>query len=368
MKIITTKSILLESINIVQKAVPSKTTLPILEGILFDAKGGKLKLTATDLEIGIETVSNVDVIEPGKIVLSSRMIGDIVRKLPDSDIEIETSEGNLVSIKSEGSKFKIVTLPYEEYPELPAVKKESGIVLKQNILKEMIRKTIFAVSFDEVRPILTGVLFDVSGNELTMVALDGFRMAVKKNSIINDNNFRAVIPGKTLTEIGKIINEKEENVNIYFSKNHIQVQIEDTIIVSRLLEGEFINYKQIIPSEYKIKIKVSSNLLMEACDRAALFARDSSNNMIKFEINEDLMVIMSNSQNGDVHEELQIQKEGNDIEIAFNAKYFIDVLKVIEGEEITIEFTTNVSPSIIRPINNEDYLYLVLPARFKKNN
>ncbi|TAH60190.1 MAG: DNA polymerase III subunit beta, partial [Gottschalkiaceae bacterium] len=277
-------------------------------------------------------------------------------------------EGNLVSIKSEGSKFKIVTLPYEEYPELPAVKKESGIVLKQNILKEMIRKTIFAISFDEVRPILTGVLFDVSGNELTMVALDGFRMAVKKNSIINDNNFRAVIPGKTLTEIGKIINEKEENVNIYFSKNHIQVQIEDTIIVSRLLEGEFINYKQIIPSEYKIKIKVSSNLLMEACDRAALFARDSSNNMIKFEINDDLMVIMSNSQNGDVHEELQIQKEGNDIEIAFNAKYFIDVLKVIEGEEITIEFTTNVSPSIIRPINNEDYLYLVLPARFKKNN
>ncbi|MDD4503522.1 MAG: DNA polymerase III subunit beta [Clostridiaceae bacterium] len=368
MKIITTKSTLLESINIVQKAAPSKTTLPILEGILFDAKNGKLKLTATDLEIGIETVSNVDVIEPGKVVLSSRMVGDIVRKLPDADIEIETAEKNLVCIKSEGSNFKIVTLPYDEYPELPVVKKENGITLKQNILKDMIRKTIFAVSSDEIRPILTGVLFDVSGDKLTMVALDGFRMAVKWNGIINDNNFRAVIPGKTLSEIGKILNENEENVNIYFSKNHIQVQIGETIIVSRLLEGEFINYKQIIPSEYKIKVKVSSNMLMEACDRAALFARDSSNNMIKFEINDDLMVIMSNSQNGDVHEELKIQKEGNDIEIAFNAKYFIDVLKVIDGEEITIEFTTNVSPSIIRPCNNTDYLYLVLPARFKKNN
>jgi len=368
MKIITTKSTLLESINIVQKAAPSKTTLPILEGILFDAKNGKLKLTATDLEIGIETVSNVDVIEPGKVVLSSRMVGDIVRKLPDADIEIETAEKNLVCIKSEGSNFKIVTLPYEEYPELPVVKKENGITLKQNILKDMIKKTIFAVSSDEIRPILTGVLFDVSGDKLTMVALDGFRMAVKWNGIINDNNFRAVIPGKTLSEIGKILNENEENVNIYFSKNHIQVQIGETIIVSRLLEGEFINYKQIIPSEYKIKVKVSSNMLMEACDRAALFARDSSNNMIKFEINDDLMVIMSNSQNGDVHEELKIQKEGNDIEIAFNAKYFIDVLKVIDGEEITIEFTTNVSPSIIRPCNNTDYLYLVLPARFKKNN
>jgi DNA polymerase-3 subunit beta len=368
MKIITTKSTLLESINIVQKAVPSKTTLPILEGILFDAKNGKLKLTATDLEIGIETLSSVDVIEPGKIVLSSRMIGEIVRKLPDADIEIETAERNLVYIKSEGSNFKIVTLPCDEYPELPAVKKETGITLKQNVLKDMIRKTIFAVSSDEVRPILTGVLFDVSGDKLTMVALDGFRMAVKQNKILNDNNFKIVIPGKTLSEIGKIINENEEAVNIYFSKNHIQVQIEDTIIISRLLEGEFINYKQIIPEEYKIKVKVSSNTLMEACDRAALFARDSSNNMIKFEINEDLMVIMSNSQNGDVHEEVKIQKEGNDIEIAFNAKYFIDVLKVIDGEEITIEFTTNVSPSIIRPCDNDEYLYLVLPARFKKNN
>jgi DNA polymerase-3 subunit beta len=368
MKIITTKSTLLESINIVQKAVPSKTTLPILEGILFDAKNGKLKLTATDLEIGIETVSNVDVIEPGKIVLSSRIIGDIVRKLPDADIEIEKAEGNLVCIKSEGSKFNIVTLPYDEYPELPVVKKENGIVLKQNTLRDMIRKTIFGVSLDEVRPILTGVLFDVSGDELTMVALDGFRMAVKKYGIINDNKFKAVIPGKTLSEIGKIINENEESVNIYFSKNHIQVQIENTIIVSRLLEGEFINYSQIIPSEYKIKVKTSSNQLMESCDRAALFARESSNNMIKFEIIDDMMIIMSNSQSGDVHEELKIQKEGSDIEIAFNAKYFLDVLKVIEGEEITIEFTTNVSPSIIRPVNDTDYLYLVLPARFKKNN
>jgi DNA polymerase III subunit beta len=368
MKIITTKSSLLESINIVQKAVPSKTTLPILEGILFEAKNGKLKLTATDLEIGIETLSNVDVIEPGKVVLSSRIVGDIVRKLPDADIEIETAEKNLVYIKSERSNFKIVTLPHDEFPELPVVKKENGITLSQSILKDTIKQTIFAVSSDEVRPILTGVLFDVDGEKLTMVALDGFRMAVKWNGIINDNSFKAVIPGKTLSEIGKILNENENPINIYFSKNHIQVQIEDTIIISRLLEGEFINYKQIIPSDYKIKVKVSSSKLMEACDRAALFARDSSNNMIKFEINDDLMVIASNSQNGDVHEELKIQKEGNDIEIAFNAKYFIDVLKVIEGDEITIEFTTNVSPSIIRPSDGTGYLYLVLPARFKKNN
>jgi len=367
MKIITTKATLLEAINIVQKAVPSKTTLPILEGILFDAKNGKLKLAATDLEIGIETVTNVDVIEAGKAVLSSRIVGEIVRKLPDADIEIKV-EKNIVYINSENSNFKIITLPHDEFPEIPKVKEENGITLTQNIFKDMIRKTIFAVSTDEVRPILTGVLFEVNGPQLTMVALDGFRMAVKWNEIINDRSFKAVIPGKTLSEIGKILNESEDAVNIYFSKNHIQIQIGDTIIVSRLLEGEFINYRQIIPAEYKIKIKVFANKLMEACDRAALFARDSSNNMIKFEIVDDLMVIMSNSQNGDVREEVNIQKEGNDIEIAFNAKYFIDVLKVIDSEEITAEFSTNVSPSIIRPCDTTGYLYLVLPARFKKNS
>ncbi len=368
MKIMTTKSVLLESINIVQKAVPSKTSLPILQGILFDAKNGNLRLTATDLEIGIETVAGVDVIEPGKAVISSRIIGDIVRKLPDSDIEIETMEKELVNIKSNGSNFEVFTLPYSEYPELPVVRREKGITLKQNELKDMIRKTIFAVSSDEARPILTGVLFDISGDRLTMAALDGFRMAVKWNPIINENDFRAVIPGKTLSEIGKIIGEKDEEASIFFSKNHIQVKIENTIIISRLLEGEFINYKQIIPTEYKIKVKVSSNALMEACDRAALFAKDSSNNMIRIEINDDIMTIMSNSQSGNVREELGIQKEGNDIEIGFNATYLMDVLKVIEEEEITIDFTSNVSPSIIKPFNNEDYLYLVLPARFKKDN
>ncbi len=368
MKIITTRSNLLDGINTVQKAVPSKTTLPILEGILFDAKNGKLKLTATDLELGIETVSSVDVIEPGRIVLSSKIVGEIVRKLPDADVEIETVENNLVYIKSESSSFKIISLPHDEYPELTSVKKENGITLAQGTFKDMIRQTIFAVSTDEIRPILTGVLFDITGEKMTLVALDGFRMAVRWKGIMNDNSFKAVIPGKSLSEVGKILNDNEEPVSIYFTKNHILVQIAETIVVSRLLEGEFINYKQIIPSDYKIKVNVSADKLMDSCDRAALFAKDSSNNMIKFEILDELMIIMSNSQNGDVHEELKIKKEGSDIEIAFNAKYFMDVLKVIESEEITIEFTSNVSPSIIRPCDETGYLYLVLPARFKKNS
>jgi DNA polymerase-3 subunit beta len=366
MKIITSKNLLLNSINIVQKAVPSKTTLPILEGILLEAKNGKLKLTGTDLEVGIETTINVDVIVPGKTVISSKMLGEIVRKLPDSDIEIEMKDSNIVYIKCENSNFKINAMTADEYPDLPEVKKENGIVITQNKFKEMIKQTIFAVSTDEIRPILTGVLFEVEGDKISMVALDGFRMAVKNCSVINDTTFKSVIPGKSLAEIGKILDDTEEPVNIYFSKNQIIVQVQDTIVISRLLEGEFINYKQIIPNDYKIQITVPTSHLIESCERAALFARDSSNNMIKFEINDDVMSIRSNSQNGDVQEEVKIKKQGEDIEIAFNAKYFMDVLKVIESDDITIEFTTNISPSILRPLDDTGYLYLILPTRFKK--
>lgn len=366
MKIITNKISLLNGINIVQKAVPSKTTLPILEGILLEAKNGKLKITGTDLEIGIETTINVDVILPGRIVISSRILGEIVRKLPDSDIELELKDNNIINIKCEKSHFKINGLVPDEFPELPQVKKENGIVICQNKLKEMIRQTIFSISTDEIRPILTGVLFEAIGDKISMVALDGFRMAVKSYGIINDASFKAVIPGKSLSEIGKILEDTDESVYIYFSKNQILVQIQDTIVISRLLEGEFINYKQIIPSDYKIKIVVETEKLIESCERAALFARDSSNNMIKFEINEDIMSIKSNSQNGDVQEEIKIDKQGEDIEIAFNAKYFMDVLKVIDSKSITIEFTTNISPSILRPSDDNCYLYLILPTRFKK--
>lgn len=366
MKIITSKNLLLNAINITQKAVPSKTTLPILEGILIEAKNGKLKLIGTDLEVGIETTINVDVIVPGRIVISSRILGEIVRKLPDSDIELELKENNTVYLKCENSHFKVNGMTPDEFPDLPEVKKENGVVITQKKFKEMIKQTIFSVSTDEIRPILTGVLFEVVGDKISMVALDGFRMAVKNSSVINDNNFKAVIPGKSLSEIGKILEDNEEPVNIYFSKNQILVKVQDTIIISRLLEGEFINYKQIIPSDYKIKVTVSISKLIESCERAALFARDSSNNMIKFEINDDVMSIKSNSQNGDVQEELKVIKQGEDIEIAFNAKYFMDVLKVIDSEEITIEFTTNISPSILRPLDDIGYLYLILPTRFKK--
>ncbi len=363
MRIITNKNILSESINIVQKAVPSKTTLPILEGILFIAKNGKLILTATDLELGIETSIDVDVLEPGTLAVSANIISDIVRKLPSSEVEIVTKD-NYINIKSEGSEFEILGLSQEEFPELPLIDKDNEFTLPGAILKEMIRQTIFAVSNDEIRPILTGALLEVNKEKMTMVALDGYRMAVKTNNILSDINVKTVIPGKTLMELAKILGDDDEAVSILTSKNQILFKTGNTIIISRVLEGDFINYQQLIPNEHNIKIKMERSKLLEACDRAALFARDSSNT-IRFEIAEDIMNIRSNSEKGNVHEELHISKSGGDLEIAFNPRYFIEALKVIDKEEIEIEFTTSVSPSIIKVVKDPGFLYLVLPVRRK---
>ncbi len=366
MRIFANRNSLLEGISIVQKAVPSKTTLPILEGLLLEASTGKLKITGTDLEIGIETLINVDVVEPGRVVVSSKIFGEIIRKMPDADVEIYINDGNILNIKCEGSSFKLIGINSDDFPELPKISRENPITLTQKSMKEMIRHTIFAVATEDLRPIITGLLLEFSGEKATMVALDGFRMAVKWDDIKSDFVKKVVIPGKTMSEIQKILDDSDEKVNIYFTNNQALFQINETLITSRLLEGEFINYKQIIPVDNKITVVLNKSKLIEACERAALFARESNSNMIKFNIDDEKMTIRSNSQSGDVQEELAIEKEGMDIEIAFNAKYFMDSLKVIDTEKIKIELINNVSPCILKPFNQDGYLYLVLPSRFKK--
>lgn len=366
MRIFANKSSLLDGISTVQKAVPSKTTLPVLEGLLLEANAGKLKITGTDLEIGIETLVNVDVVEPGRVVVSSKLFGEIIRKMPDADVEISLKDSHVLHIKCEGSSFKLIGINSDDFPELPKIVQENDICLSEKTLKEMIRHTIFSVATEDLRPIITGLLFEFNEEKATMVALDGFRMAVKWDSIKSPINTKVVIPGKTMSEISKILEDSEELVHIYFSKNQALFHIGDTVITTRLLEGEFINYKQIIPAEHKINVITNTHKLIEACERAALFARDSNSNMIKFDITDGSMIITSNSQNGDVKEELVIEKEGADLEIAFNAKYFMDALKVIDTEKIKIEFINNVSPCILRPFEKEGFLYLVLPSRFKK--
>ncbi|MCT4565162.1 MAG: DNA polymerase III subunit beta [Maledivibacter sp.] len=367
MKIKCSQKQLSLAVNIVQKAVSTKTTLPILKGIFLEAKDNTLKLVGNDLDIGIENCIETQVFREGSIVISSRLFGDIIRKLPDADVEIEVDEQNNVFIRCENSDFKLVGQPAIEFPELPYVEEENTYVIGQDLLKNMIRQTIFATSQDETRPILTGALIEIENKDILMVAIDGYRLALRKAYLNADIQNKAVIPSKTLNEINRILgNESEGNVYISFTDKHILFTIDKTRIISRLLEGEFINYDQIIPKEYKSKVKVNTRNLLDSIERASLLAKEGKNNAIKFSIKDEIMSVSSNVEIGSVNEEVNIELEGEDIDIGFNSKYLLEALKVIDSEDIYLEFTTGVSPCVMKPTDNENYIYLVLPVRLSK--
>lgn len=361
------KNILQEAINTVQKATSSKTTYPILEGILIKAIDNKVILTATDLDLGIETFINADVHQNGSIVLNSKLFGEFVRKLPNDDFTLKI-ENNNVYITCKKSEFTLIGNNPAEFPQLPVINENSMYEVSQDILKDMIKQTIVAIAQDETRPILTGVLFEVKEGVLSFVALDGYRLAIKTVNINNNNNISAVIPGKTLNEISKILEPSKDMVKITFTPNHILFNLGNTKIISRLLDGDFINYRQILPDEYRLRVKANVVELMDSIERASLLAREGRTNLITFDIKEDKLIITSSSQMGKVYEEVKINLEGNELKIRFNARYFLDVLRIIDTEEIYMDFSTNVSPCIIRKIDNDDYTYLVLPVRINGNN
>lgn len=364
MKIICSKENLLEGINIVQKAVSTKTTLPILEGILVEADE-KIKLTGNDLEIGIECYVEADVKRKGSVVLGSRMFGDIIRRLPDSEIMIEVKENNAVAIECENSLFEIRGISAEGFPALPSITKENGIRMSQKIIKDMIKQTIFAVSIDENRPILTGSLFEYKDGRLTIVSIDGFRLALRTTSAVSEVGDRSiVIPGKTLNEISKIIQPADDDLYIYAAGNQILFDMGKCIMVSRLLEGEYLNYSGIIPKESETKVTVNTKELLACFERASLVITNEERRYpVKMDISDDMMVITSNTEVGNVREEIRLEMEGKKLEISFNPRYFIEALRVIENESIDVYFTTSIGPCTIRPVQGDEFAYLILPIR-----
>ncbi|MDR5658913.1 DNA polymerase III subunit beta [Serpentinicella sp. ANB-PHB4] len=362
MRFLIQKKSLLSAISIVQKAVSSKTTLPILKGIYIEAIDNHLKFIATDLDIGIEHVTESNIFEEGAVVIDAKLFSEIVRKLPDSEVEIYLDEQKLI-IKAEGTEFSIVYYPTDDFPELPVVEEKSTYKLNNHVLKSMIRQTVFATSQDEMKPVFTGVLIEIQENELNMVALDGYRLALKKAEIENDTNNKAIIPAKTLNEVSRIMDDAEEIIFMSLSEKHALFTLGQTRLISRLLEGEFINYKQIIPKEFKSKIRINTKKLLESVERAALISREGKNNPLKITIKDELLVINSNSELGNVHEQINIELEGEEIKIAFNSKYLLDVLKIIEDDYVFIEFMTSINPGLIKPEDDTNYQYLILPVR-----
>ena len=371
MKIICEREKLLKAINSVVKGVASKTTMPILEGILIQTNDSEIKLTTYDLEIGIEYIIESTVEEQGSTVVNAVMFSEIIRKLPDTEISITLNENNLLVIECEGSLYKLATMNPEEFPELPKINIENSIELDQKMLKSMVRKTIFAVSMEENRPVFTGCLFEIVNNKINVVAVDGFRLAWSSSFLEKQSNdFKAVIPGKTLNEVNKIVTDSYEPIKIGVSKNQALFQMENCKIVTRLLDGEFLNYSSVIPKNWETRIRVNKRDLQECFERISLISASIAEKEKKYPVKTKIEVgkitISCTNQTGDAKEELYLETQGKELEAGFNPKYFLDALKVIDDEDIFIDFGTSVSPSVIRPIENEDYTYMILPIRMKE--
>ncbi len=357
------KQKLQEGISIVQKAITGKSTMSVLEGIYINANTEGLTLIGSDMDVSIETKVEADVISEGSIVIDAKIFGEIIRKLPNSDIKIETMENDTVQITCEKSVFNVVYMNSDEFPELPKLNENMQIEVPQNILKNMIKCTSFATAQDETRPILQGILFEVKERTLNLVALDGYRLAIRSEYLDSDFDIEIVIPGKTLNEVSKILEDVNDLVQITFTNNHILFNLNKTRIISRLLEGKFVNYKSLLPEEHKLLVTVKKQDLQNGIERASLMAKDGNNNLIKLDVQDDALVITSNSQLGKVREEVLINLQGEKIQIAFNSRYLIDVLKNFEDEEVVMEMTSSVSPCIIKAKDADNYKYLVLPVR-----
>ena len=367
MKIICNQKLLAHKVGICQKAINSKTTLEILKGIYISAKDNSLKLTGYDLEIGIETFVSAEIIEEGSIVIDARLFGDIIRKLPDSFVEIETDEDNNVYINCANSKFKIKGDSANEFPSLPVVNENELYSMPQDILKNMIKQTVFAISQDQTKQVLMGELLEVTNQSVSLVAIDGYRLAVKSCPLENvSKDIKVIIPGKTLTDLNSLLST-EDDIKIGFDEKNAMFIMDETKIITRLLEGEFIDYKKLLPREYNSKIKLNTKELQNSIERASLLSQSEKNNLIKLSIRDNSMAITSNTDKGNVYEEVSLKLEGDYLDIAFNSRYFLEGLKNIDSEYIYIEFTSNVNPCIIRPADEVKYIYLLLPVRIASN-
>ena len=365
MKIICSKSNLVKGVGIVSKAVPSKTTMPILECILIDASMNVIKLTANDMELGIETRIEGEILEHGIIALNAKIFSEIVRKLPDNDVVIEVGADNQTLITCEKAKFTIAAQYGEDFSYLPAIEKEDSITISEFTLKEVIRQTIFSIADNDTNKMMSGELFEIHDNLLKVVSLDGHRISIRNIELKNSYGSRKVIvPGKTLQEISKIIGgESEAEVEISFTQNHVVFEFGNTLVVSRLIEGEYFRIDQMLSSDYETKVAVNKRELLDCIDRATLLIKEGDKKPIIINIADGSMELKIKSQIGSMDEEIIISKEGRDLLIGFNPKFLIDALRVIEDEQVDLYFMNAKAPCFIKD-EQQSYIYLILPVNF----
>lgn len=365
MKLICSKSNLLHGVNIVSKAVPTRTTMAILECILIDASANEIKLTANDMELGIETKIEGEIAERGVIALDAKIFSEIVRKLPDSDVTIETDASFKTTITCEKAKFNIVGKSGDDFSYIPYIERNEPIVMSQFTLKEVIRQTIFSIADNDNNKLMTGELFEIEENDLKVVSLDGHRISIRNIELKNNySHKKVVVPGKTLQEVSKILpGSAEDEVSIFLTDNHIVFEFENTTVVSRLIEGEYFKIEQMLSSDYETKVKINKRELLDCIDRATLLVKEGDKKPIIMNITDDSMELKINSFIGSMNEDIDIAKEGKDILIGFNPKFFIDALRVIDEEEVTLYMVNPKAPCFIKD-DEGTFIYLILPVNF----
>lgn len=365
MKIICSKANLLTSVNIALKAVSTKTTMPILECLILQAKNEQIKMISNDMELGIETVVQGEIQEEGTVAISAKVFSEIIRKLPDNDVTIETDDSHKATITCEKSVFDIMGKSGEEFPVLPMIERDRFIVLSQFTLKEIIRQTVFSISDNENAKIMTGELFEIQGDQMRVVALDGHRISIRRIQLKDQYDpLKVIVPGKTLNEVSKILSgEVDDEVKLFFTDKHIMFEFHDTLVLSRLIEGEYYKIDQMLSGDYETRVTINKREFLSCIDRATLLIKESEKRPVIIQITDGSMELRINSSIGSMNEDITIQKEGKDILIGFNPRFLIDALRVIDEEDIEIYLFNPKAPCFIKD-KEESYIYLILPVNF----
>ena len=366
MKLTCSRDLLLNSINVVSKAVSSRTTLPILECILLTADERGLVLTANDLEIGIEASPiEAEIEREGRVALEARIFSEIIKRVNGVDVTLDTDNDFITVISSGNSEFKVMGRDGSDFPAMPKIERKEKQTILQKDLRDMIRETIFSVAQDDSKPVLTGELIEINNGIIDMVSVDGYRISYKKSNLLSSSGEEeAIIPAKTLNEISKILSsEEDEEADIYFTDKHALFDISGNIVVSRLIEGEFFKINQMLTKDFTTKVDINKKELLDCIDRATLLVKEGNKKPVIFDIKDGDMNINIVSTFGKMNEDIDINKEGNDIKIGFDPKFLIDALRVIEDENISMFFMNAKAPCTIRD-EEGNYIYLILPVNY----
>lgn len=368
MKITCDKQKLNEAVLNIQRAVSTKSSVPALEGILIRADESTIFLCGYDLELGITTTLDCNVEQQGSVVLSAKLFGEIVRRLPADTVTISSDDKQMTTIESGEAKFSIVGIPAEEYPELPTINEETSLKIQSGLLRSMIHQTLFAIAENDAKPIHTGTLFELEPKLLRLVSVDGYRLAIREEPINCDLETSFVVPGKTLGEILKLLDEDDSDIELQIGRRHILFSIQNYTVISRLLEGEFLDYRAAIPNECSTELKISTQDFIKSVERVSLLITDRLKSPIRCVFGEEEIKLSCSTAIGRANDKLPAKITGNSLEMGFNNRFLLDALRNAECDEVRIQINGSLSPMRILPCEGNSFLFLVLPVRLKSSD